>query len=81
MTTLNSRLRQWRLDQDLTLEEVSALTGLSTAMLSRVERGQRQLAPLTKVQVSRRLGVPLRELFEAEEPAAAVDAMADAVAQ
>ena len=69
VTTLNSRLRQWRLDQDLTLEEVSALTGISTAMLSRVERGQRQLAPLTRVQVSRRLGVPLRDLFDTEDVA------------
>lgn len=66
VTTLSTRLRQWRLDQNLTLEEVSALPGPSTAMLSRVERGQRQLAPMTKVRVARRLGVPVRELFDVE---------------
>lgn len=35
-------------------------------MLSRVERGERQLAPLTKIQVARRLGVPVAEIFPVE---------------
>lgn len=41
---LKNRLRLWRADAGLTLEEVSDLTGVSTAMLSRAERGERQLA-------------------------------------
>jgi len=61
---LKSRLWRWRSSAGLTLEEVADLAGLSAAMLSRVERGQRQLAPLTKVRIARRLGVPVRELFE-----------------
>ena len=52
-----SSLRQWRTDHDLTLEEISDLTGLSVPMLSRVERGKRRLAPLRRVAVARRLGV------------------------
>jgi transcriptional regulator with XRE-family HTH domain len=60
-------LGKWRSDEGLTLAEVSGLTGLSVAMLSLVERGERQLAPLTKVMVARRLGVPIAELFEVEE--------------
>jgi transcriptional regulator with XRE-family HTH domain len=64
---LRNPLRVWRLDHDLSLEEMAGLTGLSKSMLSRAERGERCLAPLTKVKVARRLGVPLRDLFEVEE--------------
>ncbi len=64
---LRNRLRLWRADAGLTLQEVADLTGLSTAMLSRVESGHRQLAPMTRVRVARRLGVPIHELFEVEE--------------
>lgn len=63
---LKNRLRLWRTGEGLTLEEVSDLTGVSVPMLSRVERGERQLAPLTKVRVARRLGVPVQVLFEVE---------------
>jgi transcriptional regulator with XRE-family HTH domain len=65
-TGLRNRLRLWRATEGLTLDEVSGLTGLSVAMLSRVERGQRDLAPLTKVKVARRLGVSVGDLFEVD---------------
>ena len=58
-----TRLREWRERQRLTLEDVADLTGVSIAMLSRVERGERQMAPMTRVALARRLGVPVRELF------------------
>ena len=61
-----SRLRQWRECADLSLGEVGALTGVSIAMLSRLERGQRSASPKLKVQMARRLGVPIPELFEVE---------------
>jgi transcriptional regulator with XRE-family HTH domain len=64
---LTSKLFRWRADAGLTLEEVSDLTGLSVAMLSRVERRKRQMRPETKVRMARRLGVPVRDLFEVEE--------------
>ena len=54
------------MENNLTLEEESDLTGLSVSMLSRAERGDRQLAPLTKVKVARRLGVPIRDLFDVD---------------
>lgn len=63
---LNNKLRNWRHRQGLTLREVSDLTGVSPAMLSRVERGERQLAPLTKVRVARCLGVNVADLFDVE---------------
>ena len=62
-----TRLRAWRQANGLTLEEVSDLTGLSVPMISRAERGQRSIAPLRRVLVARRLGVPVRELFAPPE--------------
>jgi hypothetical protein len=35
-------------------------------MLSRLERGQRQLRPMTKVHMARRLGVEVQVLFEVD---------------
>jgi transcriptional regulator with XRE-family HTH domain len=61
-----NRLRAWRIDHELSLEEVAGLTGLSASMLSLVERGKRQLAPLTKVRVARRLGARVEDLFIVE---------------
>jgi transcriptional regulator with XRE-family HTH domain len=57
---------RWRLENGLSLQELSDLTGISTAMLSRAERGLRSFAPLTKVRIARLLGVPVSELFEVE---------------
>lgn len=50
----------------MTLDEVSGLTGVSVSMLSRVERGHAYLSPLNRVRVARRLGVPLRDLFDVD---------------
>ena len=63
---INTRLRDWRKVEGLSLMEVSGLTGVSVPMLSLVERGLRQLAPLTRVRVARRLGLPVQELFPPE---------------
>lgn len=64
---LRNRLHRWRADAGLSLDEMADLTGMSKSMLSRVERGERELAPLTKVKVARRLGVRVADLFEIEE--------------
>ena len=63
---MSSRLRDWRVINDLTMPEVSGLTGVSVAMLSRLERGLRQASPRLKVQMARRLGVQIPDLFEIE---------------
>jgi len=61
-----SRLRLWRIGAGLTLEDLSGLTGLSEAYLSRVERGHRKLKPLDRVRVARAVGAPVGALFEPE---------------
>lgn len=58
-----SPLRTWRLQHGLTLQEVSDLCGVSASMISRVERGQKRLSPMTKVRLARALGVRIRDLF------------------
>jgi transcriptional regulator with XRE-family HTH domain len=63
---LNNRLRLWRANAGLTLEEVADLTGVSVAMLSRAERGEREFSPMAKIRVARCLGVRVRDLFEVE---------------
>ncbi|HLM96765.1 MAG TPA: helix-turn-helix transcriptional regulator [Acidimicrobiales bacterium] len=61
-----SRLRRWRIANEVTLEDLSGLTGLSQPLLSRVERGERRLKPLDRVRVARAVGEPVGALFEPE---------------
>lgn len=61
-----NKLRVWRTDNGLSLDELADLTGVSKSMLSRAERGQRGLSAMTKVKIARRLDVPVRDLFEVE---------------
>ena len=49
------------------LAECADLSGLSAPMWSRAERGERTFSPTTKVAIARRLGVPVRDLFDVEE--------------
>jgi transcriptional regulator with XRE-family HTH domain len=63
MPDLDNRLREWREEQEYTLAELSALTGYSVPMLSRVERGERRPSVNAKVLIARRLGVDLSRLF------------------
>jgi transcriptional regulator with XRE-family HTH domain len=61
-----TKLRSWRESAELSLGEVGGLTGVSIAMLSRLERGQRRASPKLKIQMARRLGVQIPDLFEVE---------------
>lgn len=71
---LHNPLRLWRARNGLTVREVADLTGMSPAMISRAERGERSLAPLTKVRIARLLGVPIAELFHVPGEGDACDA-------
>lgn len=64
---LRNRFRLWRTGEGLTLDEVADLTGLSKSYVSRIERGERQPTPHTKVLIARRLGVEVRDLFEVDQ--------------
>jgi transcriptional regulator with XRE-family HTH domain len=62
-----TKFQAWRLTNELAIDDVSGLTGLSPSYVYRVDRGERTLPPLTKVKVARRLGVPVRVLFDIED--------------
>jgi len=64
-----SKLRAWRKSHGLSLQEVASLTGRSVAGISRIERGERGLKPLRKLEVARALGVPVEDLFDLEHGA------------
>ncbi len=66
MPATSTRLREWRLERGYSLSELSALCGLSPSMLSLAERGRRRVRPHTRVMLARRLGVPVRDLFDPE---------------
>jgi len=61
-----TRFGLWRAEHEITYAELEDLTGLSASVLCRVASGKRSLKPETKVAVARRLGVPIRDLFEVE---------------
>ena len=63
---MHTLLKDWRTKHDLTLEEISDVTGYSVPMLSRVERGERQLNALARIRLARALGVKVREIFPLE---------------
>lgn len=69
-------LREWRRNRGLTLDDVSALSGYSASLLSRVERNQRNLPPMSRVALARALGAPLRDLFDAPAHDRGVQAVA-----
>ena len=75
-TEKETKLRQWRESAGLSLAEESNLTGYSTAMFSRAERGQRVFSPMAKVKIARRLGVAVSDLFEVEDTATFPDTAA-----
>lgn len=60
-----NRLRLWRTEHGLSLEDVAGLTGLDRSMVSRIERGERDVAPMQRVRLARCLGAKVRDLFDA----------------
>ena len=63
---LPNRLRAWRAERDLSLADVADLVGLTEGALSRIERGERGAAPLTRVRIARRLGARVADLWDVE---------------
>jgi transcriptional regulator with XRE-family HTH domain len=59
-------LRQWREQNDVRLEDLADLTGMSVATLSRAERGLQRLSPLDKVRIARVVGIRVRQLFPSD---------------
>jgi transcriptional regulator with XRE-family HTH domain len=63
LKSLGSRLRQLRARHRWTLREMSAKTAIPLSTLAKVEKDRLTLSYEKLVQLSERLGIPLRELF------------------
>lgn len=59
----DTKLRQWRRGEALSIYDVSDLSGVSPSMLSRLERGIRQPSPRMKIRIATALGVRVSVLF------------------
>lgn len=57
LTRIGALLRQERHAQDLTLKDLSKLSGISTSMISAVERGERNVTMQTLLALSEALKV------------------------
>ncbi len=64
MTELAQRLKRFRLQRGLTLEEVASQAGLSRGWLSKVENFRATPSLPALSEIVRVLGIPLSELFE-----------------
>ena len=64
---LGSRIRALRHRQGLTLEDVAARSGVSRAMLSKIERGQNNPTLVVVVKIALGLGLTTSQLISGEE--------------
>lgn len=60
---IGNAIRELRVQQDLTIADVSELTGISRSMLSKIENAQTAMSLDTLSRLSRALGISLSELF------------------
>lgn len=62
------RVRELRAAKNLTLDQLAALSGVSRAMISRIERAEASATAVLLVKLGAALGVTLGALFETPQP-------------
>jgi len=62
-----SKLRAWRQAIGFSQDDCAGLAGYERSHWCRIETGKRGLTPAQKVQVARRLGARVADLFEVED--------------
>lgn len=62
------RIRELRAAKGLTLDQLAAVSGVSRAMISRIERAEASATAVLLVKLGAALGVTLGELFETPQP-------------
>lgn len=63
---VSEKIRNIRQSQELTLERLSNLTGISISMLSMIERGEANPSIGSLIAISKALNISMSELFEFE---------------
>lgn len=79
LADVGRRLRALRADQDLTLEQLARLTGISAPALSLIETGKRDARLTTLAKIAAALRVPIWTLLE--DPADAASTGGDVPAE
>ncbi len=79
LADVGRRLRALRAEQDLTLEQLARLTGISAPALSLIETGKRDARLTTLAKIAAALRVPIRTLLE--DPADAASTLGDVPAE
>ncbi len=67
-TTIGERLKATRTNRNLSLDEVSRLTGVSKPMLGQIERGQSTPTVTTLWKIATGLKTPLSSFLEKQQP-------------
>ncbi|MEL1133836.1 helix-turn-helix transcriptional regulator [Desulfitobacterium sp. THU1] len=62
----NNNLREWRLANSMTLQELAERTGLKMSYLSQLESGLRKGTPNTWIKIAKELKVPAKTFFSDE---------------
>jgi transcriptional regulator with XRE-family HTH domain len=73
------RLRERRADLRLTLEELALRSGVSRAMISKIERGEASPTATLLARLAHALGVSMASLFDGDGPAAPLLRRADQI--
>ncbi|PXA70065.1 helix-turn-helix domain-containing protein [Cryobacterium arcticum] len=68
LVTLGHRIRHFRSERTLTLDQLGELVGLAASQLSLIENGRREPKLSTLQQLAQALGVPLADLLSDEAP-------------
>lgn len=66
LSAVGSQVRALRKERGLTLEQLSEASGLSTGIISQIERGKANPAFTSLVQLAHGLGIPVGRLFNVE---------------
>ncbi|MDL2273730.1 cupin domain-containing protein [Oscillospiraceae bacterium OttesenSCG-928-G22] len=64
MQDVYGKIRQIRQSRQMTLRDISSLTGLSLSFLSQVERGKCDITLTSLTKIARSMGINMRELFD-----------------
>lgn len=64
---IGTKIRTMRKERGLTVERLSELSGVSTGIVSQVERGKANPSFSTMVQLAHGLGIPVGRLFDGDD--------------
>ena len=68
LKALGDRIRELRLSNDLTQEDLGFAIGNSGKQIGRIERGENNVSSCMLLQISKALGISLKELFDFKIP-------------